>query len=64
MLIIPVKSGENIEAALKRYKRKFRDTKVKQELQKRQHFTKDSVKRRLNKKKAIHREKFLREKEG
>ncbi len=63
MLIIPVKPGENIDAALKRYKRKFRNTKVKQELQERQQYTKPSVKRRLNKKKAVHREEFLREQE-
>ncbi|PZD78071.1 30S ribosomal protein S21 [Mesonia sp. K7] len=46
MLIIPVKDGENIERALKRYKRKYDKTKVMRELRSRQHFTKPSVKNR------------------
>jgi len=61
MLIIPIKSGESIESALKKYKRKYRNTQIRQELQERQQYTKPSVRRRLKKKKAIHREKFLRE---
>ena len=32
MLIIPVKEGENIERAIKRYKKKFDKTKVMREL--------------------------------
>ncbi len=46
MLIIPVKSGENIDRALKRYKRKFVRTTVKNQLQERKEFTKPSVARR------------------
>jgi small subunit ribosomal protein S21 len=46
MLIIPVKSGENIDRALKRYKRKFVRTTVKNQLQERKQFTKPSIVRR------------------
>jgi small subunit ribosomal protein S21 len=43
MLIIPVKEGENIERALKKYKKKFDKTKVMLELRTRKEFTKPSV---------------------
>jgi len=43
MLRIPVKEGENIDRALKRYKRKFVKTTVKNQLQERKQFTKPSV---------------------
>ena len=46
MLIIPVKEGENIDRALKRYKRKFDRTGTMRQLRTRQQFTKPSVKRR------------------
>ena len=46
MIIIPVKEGENIDKALKRFKRKFEKTGVVKELRERQKFTKPSVKRR------------------
>jgi small subunit ribosomal protein S21 len=46
MLRIPVKEGENIDRALKRYKRKFVKTTVKNQLQERKQFTKPSVERR------------------
>lgn len=46
MLIIPVKEGENIDRALKRFKRKFDRTGTMRQLRSRQHFTKPSVKRR------------------
>lgn len=46
MLIIPVKDGENIDKALKRYKRKFDRTGVMRQLRSRQQFTKPSVTRR------------------
>jgi len=52
MLIIPVKEGENIDRALKRYKRKFDRTGVKRQLQERKHFTKPSVERRSQVQKA------------
>ena len=43
MLIIPVKEGENIERALKKYKKKFDKTKVMLELRTRKEFVKPSV---------------------
>ena len=52
MLIIPVKEGENIDRALKRYKRKFDKTGTKRQLQTRKQFTKPSVERRAQIQKA------------
>ena len=52
MLKIQVKEGENIERALKRYKRKFVKTTVKNQLQERKQFTKPSVERRAQIQKA------------
>lgn len=46
MLIIPVKDGEPIDKALKRYKRKFDRVGIVRELRSRQQFTKPSVVRR------------------
>ena len=46
MLIIPVKDGENIDRALKRFKRKFDRTKTMKQLRDRKHFTKPSVSKR------------------
>ncbi len=43
MLIIPVKEGENIERALKKYKKKYDKTKVMRELRARKEFVKPSV---------------------
>ncbi len=43
MLIIPVKDGESIDKALKKYKRKFDRTGVVRQLRGRQQFTKPSV---------------------
>ena len=54
MLIIPVKEGENIDRALKRYKRKHRNVKVIQNLRERNFFTKPSVKRRREIQKAAY----------
>jgi len=61
MLIIPLKEGENIERALKKYKKKFERTGVLRELRYRQQFTKKSVERRQEKIKAAYREKMRRE---
>ena len=54
MLVIPIKEGENIERALKEFKRKFEKTAVVKELRERQQFTKPSVKRRTEIKKAVY----------
>ncbi len=52
MLIIPIKEGENIDRALKRFKRKFDKTGTMRQLRKRQQFTKPSVERRQQIQKA------------
>ena len=43
MIIVPVKEGENIEKALKKFKRKFEKTGVVKELRARQQFDKPWV---------------------
>jgi small subunit ribosomal protein S21 len=52
MLIIPIKDGENIDRALKRFKRKFDRTGTMRQLRSRQAFMKPSVKRRAQIQKA------------
>ena len=52
MLIIPVKDGENIDRALKRFKRKFDRTGTMRQLRSRQAFMKPSVKKRAQVQKA------------
>ena len=52
MLIIPVKDGENIDRALKRFKRRFDKTGAKRQLQVRRQFVKPSVKNRQKIQKA------------
>ena len=54
MLEIPVIKG-NINRALKQFKRKFRDTQVLKELRERKHYTKKSLKRKIEKENAIRR---------
>ena len=63
MIIVPVKDGENIERALKKFKRKFEKTGVVKELRSRQQFDKPSVKKRLKMERAIYVQR-LREMEG
>ena len=52
MLIIPIKDGENIDRALKRFKRKFDTTGAMRQLRTRKQFTKPSVKNRQKIQKA------------
>lgn len=52
MLVIPIKEGENIDRALKRYKRKFDKTGRKRALQSRKQFNKPSIVRRAQIQKA------------
>ena len=52
MLIIPIKDGENIDRALKRYKRKFDKTGTVRQLRARQAFIKPSVVKRAQLQKA------------
>ena len=52
MIIVPLKEGENIDRALKKFKRKFEKTGVLRELRSRQAFVKPSVVRRAEIQKA------------
>jgi small subunit ribosomal protein S21 len=63
MLIINVKDDENIDRALKRYKRKHQRTQLRQELNRRKAFTKPSVKRRTEILKAVYLQKRLEERD-
>ena len=63
MLIIPIKEGENIDRALKRFKRKFDKTGKLKSIRERKAFTKPSVKHRDKIIKASYIQK-LRDKEA
>lgn len=63
MIIVPIKEGENIERALKKFKRKFEKTGVVRELRTRQAFIKPSVRRREEIKKAVYVQQLQREEE-
>ncbi len=58
MLIVDSKDSDNIDKALKKYKRKFERAKVLTQLRNRQAYTKPSVKRRHEVLKAIYRQKI------
>lgn len=58
MIIVPVKDGENIERALKKFKRKFEKTGVIKELRARQQYDKPSVLKRLKMEHAIYVQKL------
>ena len=58
MLQIPVKEGESIERALKKYKKKFERTGVLKELRSRKEYTKKSIVRRQQVIKAEYVEKL------
>ena len=54
MIIVPVKDGENIERALKKFKRKFEKTGFVKELRARQQYDTPSVLKRLKMEHAIY----------
>ena len=54
MIVVPVKEGENIERALKKFKRKFERTGIVKELRRRQQYDKPSVIKRLAKEHAVY----------
>lgn len=56
MLIIDSKDCENIDKALKKYKKKFEKARILLQLRERQSFTKPSVKRRTQVLKAVYRQ--------
>lgn len=63
MIVVPVKEGENIERALKRFKRKFERTGVVKELRRRQQFDKPSVINRAKKQRAVYVQQLQRDEE-
>jgi len=64
MLIIPVKDGESIDKALKKYKRKFDKTGVVRQLRSRQQFTKPSVIERQQRVRAAYKQKMQSKEEA
>jgi len=58
MLIIPIKEGESIERALKKYKKKFDKTNVVRELRTRREFVKPSVLQRQMRIKATYKQRM------
>ena len=63
MLVIPVKDGENIDRALKRFKRKFLKTGTLKRLRAKKQYIKPSERLRIKKQKAVYSEALLREME-
>ncbi len=61
MIIMPIKEGENLERALKKFMRKFEKTGTLKELRSRQQFVKPSVRNRRKMEKAVYVEKLRRE---
>lgn len=58
MIIVPVKEGDNIERALKKFKRKYEKTGIVKELRSRQAFEKPSVTNRKKMMRAIYIQKL------
>jgi small subunit ribosomal protein S21 len=58
MLIIDSKDCENIDKALKKYKKKFEKSKILLQLRERQSYTKPSVRRRGQVLKAVYKQKI------
>ena len=56
MLIIDSKDCENIDKALKKYKKKFEKSRVLLQLRERQAFTKPSIRRRTEVLKAVYKQ--------
>lgn len=59
MLVIPVKEGESIERAIKRYKKKFDKTNVIKELRKRREFVKPSITKRQQRVRAAYKQRMI-----
>lgn len=59
MLIIDSKDCENIDKALKKYKKKFEKSRTLNQLRRRQSFTKPSIERREEVLKAAYRQQIL-----
>ncbi|MCQ2077953.1 MAG: 30S ribosomal protein S21 [Bacteroidaceae bacterium] len=63
MIIVPVKDGENIERALKKFKRKSEKTGVIKEVRTRKQFDKPSVLKRIKMQHAVYVNKLHQEEE-
>ena len=63
MLVIPVKDGETIDRALKRFKRKFIKTGTLKQLRARKQYIKKSERLRIKNQKAVYSEALLRDSE-
>ena len=58
MIKVIVKNGENLDKALKRFKRKIEQTQIMKELRERMAFKKSSIKKREQKQKAKYIQQF------
>ncbi|MDR0973095.1 MAG: 30S ribosomal protein S21 [Prevotellaceae bacterium] len=58
MIVVSIKEGENIERALKKFKRKFEKTGTIKELRRRQQFDKPSEVKRLKHERAVYVQKL------
>ena len=58
MLIIPIKEGENIERALKKYKKKYEKTNVMKQLRARREFVKPSISNRQEEIRAAYKQRM------
>jgi small subunit ribosomal protein S21 len=63
MIIVEVKEGENLEKALRRYKKKFERLGVLKEVRRRMYFTPPSVEKREIRKKAVRRQQYMTDNE-
>ena len=63
MIIVPVKEGDNIEKALKKFKRKTEKTGVIKEVRTRKQFDKPSVVKRIKMQHAVYVNKLRQEEE-
>lgn len=64
MIEVDVKDADSVDKALKQFKKKVEKSKVIQNLRERRHFTKPSVVRREQIKKAAYKERMQRELNG
>ena len=63
MIVVQLKEGENIERALKKFKRKYEKTGVVKELRRRQAYAKPSVTKRKQKQRAVYVQHLQQEEE-
>lgn len=63
MIIVEVKDGEQVDKAIRRYKKKFEKLGILKETRKRMYFSPPSVLRREKIKKAVRRQRYINEHE-